>query len=214
MALLAGGIATFAERGPAPAGAAPATADSLIRPRVGIGPAIAGRSESALRELLGPGQVVHADVYIGEGYCSPGARVFPGSPEEIEIVWSDSTLATPATVTVGEPGSPWRTESGVGVGTTLRELESLAGGPLELMGFGWDYGGGAWWPEEGGELALQLALDPASRDAQIDDPRYGEILGDRLVRSDHPILRAMTVRVEAVSVNLGPRNVEYTCPEL
>jgi hypothetical protein len=184
----------------------------LIRPGVGIGPVGVATSERTLQASLGESVVVHTDAYIGEAFCAPGAHVYAGEPDEIEVVWSDSTFATAASVSVAGVGSRWRTESGVRVGTTLAELETLVGAPIEFSGFGWDYGGAAAWSEADGQVILQLNADAASDEVAARDPRYTEILGERIVRSDHPLVQTMTIRVERITVDLAPRSLEYDCP--
>jgi hypothetical protein len=44
------------------------------------------------------------------------------------------------------------------------------------------------------------------------DPRYPEILGERIVRADHPLVQTMTIRVERITVDLASRSIEYECP--
>jgi hypothetical protein len=103
-----------------------------------------------------------------------------------------------------EPGEGWRTPLGVGIGTTVSELETLLGDVFSFGGLGWDYGGGASWTEHEGVLGLVLSIDPSS------DPRLGELartdarveelFGDRMVRSDHPIVRMITIQVSQIGM--------------
>ena len=143
-----------------------------------IGPA---SSEAQVREQYGHTSTRPADVHIGEGFCAPGLRVFPGEPREFEVAWSDASRARPAFVRTA--GSEWRTPAGVGVGSTLTDLERMNGGPVEFSGFGWDYGGRLRWQEDSGEVLLQLAIDPTSMprltELATTDPRVSEIDGDR-----------------------------------
>ena len=70
----------------------------------------------------------------------------------------------PALVRARKSDAPWHTAAGVRIGITLPELERLAGAPVTFSGFGWDYGGGASWEEEGGRMGLRLSIDPASNE--------------------------------------------------
>ena len=189
--------------------------DSLIVPAMRIGPVERTTSELALVDLLGTERVVRREAHIGEGFCVPGSVVYPGTPGEIEVLWSDSTYQTPAAARVAGPDSRWRTSRGVRVGTPLAELEVLTGGPVEFSGFGWDYGGRASWseltPRGREEIVLDLAPHPDSVALVTSDPRYPEILGERRVRSDHPLMRRLDVRVERISVPLGPMAPEHQC---
>lgn len=184
----------------------------LIVPERGIGPVVEGLGRAELRALLGAEAIDDDAIPIGEGVCSPGSRVYPGTPDQLVVLWTDSTLATIAEVETSRAGSRWRTGSGVRVGSTLRELEDLAGGPIEFYGFGWDYGGTALWDDEGGRLRLRLAADPASQREAERDPRYGDIVGERLIRSDHPLIREMTIRVRSIAVPLAEARTQVPCP--
>lgn len=208
------GDSADAPRADSPAAAAPAH-DWLIVPDTRIGPVREGTSERALIELLGAGQVVRREAYIGEGFCAPGSLLYPGSAEELEVLWADSTYSAPAAARVASVGSRWRSARGVGVGTTLGELEQIKGATVEFGGFGWDWGGASSWNEPGAEgsgtIALELAPNPDSLTVVSADPRYPEVLGERTVGSDHPLVRRLDVRVERVTVRLGTWPAEHEC---
>ena len=188
-------------------------ADSVIS-REGIGPVRVSMSEGELVEALGAESVERFDAYIGEGFCAPGSRVFPDTDAEIEVLWSDPTYSVIAAVRVERDGSPWRTPDGVGVGSTLRELEASAGAPVEFSGFGWDYGGRATWSEGDLRLGLTLAATQESESAVSADARYVELLGERRVQSDHPLVRRLSVFVVQASLaGLAAVETEYECGE-
>jgi hypothetical protein len=111
--------------------------------------------------------------------------------------------------------APWHTAAGVRIGNTLPELERLAGAPVTFSGFGWDFGGGASWEEEGGRMGLRLSIDPASNELLSDlsnrDPRTNDLFGDRAVRSDHPIAQQLRIVVEEMVFNWGPVADEHDC---
>lgn len=172
-----------------------------------FGPVGPDMSETGLRALLGASRVVPADVYLGEGLCTSGAHIFPGRDWQVDVAWADSARSRPAFARARGPGAPWRTDRGVGIGTTLRRLEELRGEPVSFGGLGWDYGGGIEWPEGGGTVSLRLDVDPTQR-ALLDtlartNPRLVELYGDRQVRSDHPLLDTLTLRV--VEMGMGWR---------
>lgn len=201
--------------GPRDSGESPGAAnDWLIVPETRVGPIDSSASERALIERLGPSRVIRRDAYLGEGFCAPGSVIFPGTADSVHVTWTDSTYSHPASVSVTGAGSRWRTPAGVRIGSSLVELESLSGGPIRFMGFGWDYGGSATWTEPvGGDVGIVLGASRASMDSASADPRFREILGERQVSSDHPLIRRMDVRVERIMVLWAEATVQYECRE-
>ena len=176
-----------------------------IEPGKRFGPIGPETSEAQVREQFGRTSTQPSDVHIGEGFCAPGLRVFPGTPWEIEVVWADTMRARPAFVRTAAAGTEWHTPTGVRVGSTLAELERMHGGPVEFSGFGWDYGGRLRWQEDSGEVLLQLAIDPESMPRLTElastDRRVDEISGDRTVQSDHPIVRQIDIQVTGLEIH-------------
>lgn len=186
-----------------------------IVPGERIGPVTPRTSEADLIELFGVENVVPESIYLAEGLCSPGTRVFPESRDELAITWRSEDRIGPATVRVLHPGSRWATLDGVRVGTTLKELEAIRGEAIVFSGFGWDYGGGAWWgasTDEGatGKIGLRLAPAPESSHPQV--PRAEEIYGEREVRSDHPVIREMSILVVLITQSWSNPWQEVECP--
>jgi hypothetical protein len=131
--------------------------------------------------------------------CVVGAGLVP-----VAVTWIDSTYLTPALAHVAGRGSRWKTPAGVHVGRTLGELESIAGAPVQFGGFGWDYGGMTSWSEQTphgrGQTGIQLVPDSASYARARNDGRYHEIVGERTVSSNHPLIRAMTIHVDRIFI--------------
>jgi hypothetical protein len=186
-----------------------------VLPGERFGPVGPDVSEEALRTRLGSWAVRPAEIYLAEGFCTPGTRLFPGEPYEVRVAWADSARTRPAFVRAGLPGTGWRTPLGVRVGTTLAELEELADTVLTFGGLGWDYGGGMSWPEHRGALGLVLAIDPSSEptldETARTDPRVDEIFGDRAVRSDHPVIRQLTLHVTDMGLGWAAPFQETEC---
>lgn len=181
-----------------------------LRPEERFGPVRATTSRRDLAAVVPADTIVDADLPIGEGFCTEGVRVFPGTPDEIEIAWQDAPQTRVAFVRTRTDGGRWRTGRGVAIGTSLRELERLAGRALSFSGFGWDYGGGMTWPEGAGEIGLRLDIDPRD-DAKAAGPGSDDIHGDRLVRSDHPLIQTLRVRVEEITQSWGAHAIERDC---
>jgi hypothetical protein len=193
--------------------------DRVLIPGQRIGPVTADTPEIELVERLGSEVETGRAISIGEGFCVAGTLLFPGSPDAVEVAWTDSTRSRPAFARVRSPRARWSTPRGVHIGTTLKELEEINGEPVAFSGFGWDYGGTAAWSEsadeaESGNLVLELAPDSASESWVRDHPRYSEIVGERTITSDHPVIREMTIRVLGMSLRWREPGPQVECPGL
>jgi hypothetical protein len=168
---------------------APAS-DFTIIPGTKFGPIRETTTRAELATLFPPPVVEDADVYIGEGFCAPGARMYAGTPDEIEMTWQDAARSHVAFVRAQKPGARWSTARGVRIGTRLTELERLAGHALTFSGFGWDYGGGLEWPEAGGSIRLRLTMGDVEK-AALTEQELDSIEGDKPVWSDLPAARRL-----------------------
>ena len=120
---------------------------------------------------------------------SENTILFEGTKDEVWISWmNDTTKSDLIAVEIRHPESTWKSKSGVGVGTTLEELEKLNGKPFTFLGFGWDFSGMTAFSE--GELAKQGL--GASLEASTDDH---EMWGDGEYSSDDEAARAAGVQV-------------------
>jgi hypothetical protein len=188
-----------------------ATPDFRIVPGQRFGPVGEDTTRAALATLIPAATVVDRDIHIGEGFCTPGTSVYVGAPDELDIAWQDAARTRVAFVRVTTPGGRWTTARGVRVGTLLTELEKLQGSPIEFSGFGWDYGGGSGWSEDGGQIGIRLAYDVEDAPLAHQDPASREIFGDRPVKSDHPLIRRLRVRVSELIQTWGPIHGERFC---
>src|SRR5204863_6906078 len=129
-------------------------------------------SQADLARLFGAAIVHEVRVQCAERSCDERGTVVkvPGCPDTLRVFWRDTVaLRGPSTVEAALSFSRygdstlhgcWRTEEGLGAGTTLRELESFNHGPFQLEPPGeCDYAGyvGPWL---GGRLSD--VLEPAS----------------------------------------------------
>ncbi len=167
--------------------------------------------------MFGTGNVHQSRVQCAEGSCDePGTTVVvPGCPDTLEVFWEDTVaLSRPSIVTaavsLGQYGDSirgcWRTQEGLGVGTTLQELEGFNAAPFQVAPLGeWDYAGyvGPWL---GGRLANLLLAESGPRiGLRVDFITTGgltQVQYDSLakpnrdsLRSDEPLLRRLNPRV-------------------
>ena len=151
---------------------------------------------------FGADNVTDTTIYFVDGVTEPGSVLFvTDSSRRVEITWRDSvTKSRPGLVRLYGTASAWKFPHGITLGMTMSELERLNGRPFELMGFGWDYGGGiSNW--KGGALedltkstpAITLRLNPK-------DPAPNEVSGERELSSDMPILKRLNPVVDRIMV--------------
>jgi hypothetical protein len=178
---------------------------------------IAGEQFGPIRETttraelhaLFRGAIKDGDIHIGEGFCTSGSVVLPGTADQIDVAWQDEGHTHVAFVRTTTAGGRWRTARGVGIGTTLPELVRLAGKVLTFSGFGWDYGGGLSWSEPTGSIGMRLMLNRDETLATL--PRADEIYGDREVRSDHPVISRARITVDEITMSWGSHAGERDC---
>jgi hypothetical protein len=190
--------------------------DDLIVPGVRVGPVSRTSTEASLLRELGKA-AVKADVDVGEGMMEPGVIVYPDDPmRRLAVVWNDEKPAHPATIFIcynsGAPVCRWRTASGIGTGTTLRDLERRNGGAFEMVVWGSDVGGnvvsylgGKLERELRGYGVLGLNLSPRIDGAGGYLPKLTEsealsVNGEKIVSSRDPVLQKLNPAVIAMSL--------------
>ncbi|UYN99504.1 MAG: hypothetical protein KIT02_16615 [Devosia sp.] len=158
-------------------------------------------SEQRLIEIYGADNVWTGTVPGPEGIEMLATRVFDGDPDkQIEFVWWDEDKREGPSYIELNPSMTG--PGGVRVGQSMDEVEAINGEPFTLSGFGWDYGGSTS-PQSGalsdfpGDCILSLRFSPQDYPADVDTD---SVMGDREVSSDNPILDAMDVRVDIVSI--------------
>ena len=156
-------------------------------------------SERELMAAYGPDAIQASRIELGEGETAPGTLLFGAdSARRLEIVWKD-TVARARPARLAWRGSRSRRElpGGIGLGSSLREIEEKNGRPFTLAGFGWDYSGAVLdWA--GGTFAAQLPgvhvyLDPGP--AHYESATYGKVLGDHDYSSANEHMRALNPSV-------------------
>jgi len=188
------------------------TNDWLIVPGVRIGPLNASSGRTDLERIFGPAPVVDRAIDMGDDTSRPGTVVYPDNPSlSLAIVWRDETRKRPEQVLVCyglTRGTPcrWRTASGIGMNTSLRDLESANGRPFLLLGFERDFAGtvmswegGKLEPELEGTGRLVLRLSPKTDgDGQFSPPLSAAdeaaVLAEK-IPSDHPAMRKLNPMV-------------------
>jgi hypothetical protein len=166
------------------------------------GPFAPDSSEEALVAAYGRANVVTGMVPGPEGSEVLATTVFPDDPQRrFEVGWWDKDARAGLAYATIPPADT--APGGVRLGMSLDEVEGLNGEPFQLQGFGWDYGGVAWFDagnlsaiEGGCHLSLTFSESrqlPEGMDA-------GPITGDQVISSDEPLLVEVAPTVTEMSI--------------
>lgn len=160
-----------------------------------VGPIDAKTTRSGLVEIFGAENVADIDHPIGEGETMPATAVFPGTAQEAVVLWKPDHEGT-AIDRVFVTGSAWKLPHGLRPGDGLEATERLCGGPFQIYGFGWDYGGTAIFEGTALDGKVGVLFQPSEG-----SPSDG-VIGDSLFDSTLPAMRAADPRVEEVAIIL------------
>jgi hypothetical protein len=202
---------------------------TLIIPGQRVGEITARSTLSDLQRMFGAENVKPGAMPGPEGTTLPGAVLFPtDARQKLTLYWKESgpgasktspehskavnpsNNPTVATIIIDEPHSPFHTEDGIQIGTTLKELEKLNGQPFTLSGFDWDYGGMVLsWGDKGklreklqknGGLSLQLY--PPENTLKNNPTDASKVSGDGSFSSANPAMQKLNPQVTTMSVYL------------
>ena len=110
------------------------------------------------------------------------------------LLWHEADFVRLREIRIRRSESPWITEQGVKVGSSLQEVEEINQGPFLLSGFEWDYAGSTLdW--QSGILQSNLALVFAEPEKM-----HKSLLGDQSFSSDHKRMHAANPMVQTMRV--------------
>jgi hypothetical protein len=161
-------------------------------------------SHAQIVKALGERNVVFRIVPGPEGTKNRATVIYPNDKvRRVEILWHDEKKRQrPINISV-KLQSSWKTPHGIGIHTTLQEVEKINGRPFKLAGFSWDYsgtvlnwnGGALDKPVGGCNLTLRFGPTAKKYDGGID--------GDGEFSSDLPAMRAAKPTVYEISIGYG-----------
>ncbi|MFG1247510.1 hypothetical protein [Xanthobacter flavus] len=153
---------------------------------------------------FGQANVITGNIMSPDGSTAPGIILLPNDPAlSLEIAWKDpANMVAPRRVAFTE-SSAW-TVNGIGIGTSLSDLERANGKPFRIQGFGGNSGGvvadwrGGRLGNLGGGcvLGVQMALS-----AGASDGTQARISGPKVYTSNDPAIRAANPSVGVFWVN-------------
>jgi len=156
-------------------------------------------TEADIIKAYGKSNVIRRTIGLGEGETTDGTVVFPDTDNEVTIEWAkDKAFQKPAKVRIEKANTAWKTDQGIGVGTTLAQLEAINGKDFKFAGFEWDYAGIAnnW---QGGNIDKRLTVF-----LEANNPKalYPDLIGDSLFDASNPKAKAADLRVRTLIIGL------------
>jgi hypothetical protein len=99
-------------------------------------------SEATLIRRYGRANVRRDSVPGAEGESVYGTVLFPSdSARTLYVYWTDDTFRGVESVRTAPGAMAWVAWPGIAPGDRMADVERRNGGPFQLYGFGWDYGG-------------------------------------------------------------------------
>lgn len=178
----------------APALALDANDRTFERGRVGA--IVGGKTKPAdLVAIYGAANVKQVQIHApGGGEESPGALIHHETPDALEVTFSEDGTRI---VAVSIIGKSWISKAGLRKGSSLADLERINGGPLELAGFGWDYGGQVF--ANGAALqGMDIFVSPTRGNVQDLDAATG----DRKFSSRDAVIAKLAPEVVVIEVRI------------
>jgi hypothetical protein len=163
-----------------------------------VGAIVKGRTKPEdLAKIFGADNVKLAKIHApGGGEESPGAFLWQGTDDALELVFSDDSKRI---VSVGILGKTWTSKEGLRLGASLATVERINGGPFKFYGFGFDYGGQV--TESGPKLkGYAIFLRPATRDEKL----LEQFTGEKQFSSRHPAIKRLNPEVMLIQVDFTP----------
>lgn len=186
--------------------------DWIIVPGVRVGSIGKNTAESELKRIYGEQHVVAGAIDDGEGSRIQGTTLFPENTEKsLFILWAEQTHEHVSEVHIGNKGTVWKTKNGITIDTPLKVIEQKNGRPVNIAGFGSDFGGtiydgnGGALKELGAETdhglqgrTLILRVSPSTEARNL--PEYDSVIGGDW-KSDHPTIQKLNPTVREIIVS-------------
>lgn len=167
---------------------------------------------NALKEKFGEKNVVTDTLWGEEGMFDIGTKLFPGTANEVEIMWHDVEKQADmrsALIRIHyndniqnfDLSTKWRTKEGVYLGMPLEELVKLNGKPIKFYGFGWDYGGDVSSFEDGLlQGKMNISLMHTADDSSLSEKEILHITGEKTLSTENNDLSKYKIKVAIIEV--------------
>ncbi len=184
---------------PSAAAVPDAKSDQICIPGQKVGLITATSTEADIIKAYGQENVVRKEIGLNEGETAQGTIVFPDSDKQLIIEWKeDQVYQKIARIRIEGEKAPWKLkQGGIGIGTSLAELEKVNGKAFHFYGFEWDYAGlcNDWQEGNLANTQLKLFLTPSNPEAI-----YPDLLGDEKFPSTHSKAKIAGLQVSAFTI--------------
>jgi len=169
----------------------------------GVGDIELGDDFKTIEEKVGRQNISQDSLFLEGGFQGIFTTLWKGQDKEVKIHWKEKEVPfkTIDYLEIDRPDSPYQFTNGIKIGTSLKEIEKLNGLPLNLYGFGWDYGGTFI---DFGQGKLQGDIPCFGGVFSIDDSAYDtakEILGDKKVSSDNAAFAKTEAKLSKIRIS-------------
>lgn len=154
-----------------------------------------------LEKKFGEGNVTIDTLWGPEGTFAIGIKLFPGTANEVEIMWEDTIHYTKmSSALVNNEKSEWRTKEGIYIGMPLEELVQINQKPVKFYGFGWDYGGGVSSFEKGILENAHVGIGLTYTSENLSEDEIMKILGEQELISNQMDFAKYKIVVSQINV--------------
>ena len=176
--------------------------NTLIIPGKQVGAVTSKTTRADLAKMFGESKLKD-DVLLEDGgtISVPVTKVNLDDGKNFTIVWEEDNREK--LLYVRDFGSAWKTPEGIGIGTSLQELQKKLG-DFKLTGLGWNFGGfinlgTTKLSEYQGQLSLQIAADEEA--IKKNTQQHEAVLGDRELSSTNPNWQPLNMKVSQMTVH-------------
>jgi len=124
----------------------------------------------------------------------PFTILYPGTKNELHITWQDEERTKIHDLRYAQNGK-WKSETGIEIGTSYKDLNKMNGEKVSFYGFGWDYSGAVDWND--GKLeksGLRVFLKPGN---DLSNKFYG----DKIIEATPEEIEALDLKVGSIMIN-------------
>ena len=156
-----------------------------------------------LKLKYGPKNVVDDTSWVIGDDTLRGSIIFPNSPKQAFVYFHDANIVD---VTIKGESADWKTNSGLYLGMTLTEVQTINAKNFTLSGFNWSHGGSvvSW---EGGKLTGDSTLshlaafsNVSNEHSGISDEAYKMISGEVEFDVRHPDIQKLNPKLDLISI--------------